>query len=131
MKRQQAEQFYQLAFAAHYGLNRSPDHTEALTLYQQAADLGHSKAQTNLGMMYYNGHGTETDYTEAAKWFAQAAQQKDTMAQYNLACLYFHGTGVRRNTALACRWLETAINDGHEQSEILKQLLAHWKQQLP
>lgn len=82
-------------------------------------------------MMYYNGHGTETDYTQAAKWFAQAAQQKDTMAQYNLACLYFHGTGVRRNTALACRWLETAINDGHEQSEILKQLLAHWKQQLP
>ena len=131
LQRQQAEQFYQLAFAAHYGLNRAPDHTEALTLYQQAADLGHSKAQTNLGMMYYNGHGTETDYTEAAKWFAQAAQQKDTMAQYNLACLYFHGTGVRRNTALACRWLETAINDGHEQSEILKQLLAHWKQQLP
>lgn len=128
LKKQQAEQLYQQAFSAHYGLNRHPDHAEALSLYKQAAELGHSKAQTNLGMMFYNGHGTVQNYAEAAQWFKKAALNNDAMAQYNLACLCFNGTGIERDADEACKWLEAAIRNGHNQAETLRQLLTQWKQ---
>ena len=104
LKKQEAEQLYQQAFAAHYGLNRHPDHLEALRLYERSALLGHGKAQTNLGMMYYNGHGTAQNYAKAAEWFEKAALNHDAMAQYNLACLYFNGTGIAHDADEACRW---------------------------
>ena len=128
LKKQEAEQLYQQAFAAHYGLNRHPDHSEALRLYERSALLGHGKAQTNLGMMYYNGHGTEQNYAKAAEWFEKAALNHDAMAQYNLACLYFNGTGIAHDADEACKWLEAAIRNGHDQPEVLKQLLAQWRQ---
>lgn len=128
LQRQQAESLYQKAFAAHYGLQRCQSYAEALPLYLQAAELGHIKAKTNLGMMYYSGQGVATDFSQAAQWFESAAEQQDTMAQYNLACLYFHGMGVQKNAAKACEWLCKAIEHGHEQADMLKALLAQWQQ---
>ncbi|QEY26908.1 tetratricopeptide repeat protein [Neisseria zalophi] len=128
---QKADQAYQAAFACHYGLNRPQDYLLARKLYLQAAELHHSKAQTNLGMMYYNGQGVDNDPDQAAYWFEQAANQGDTIAQYNLACLYYHGYGVMPNTQTACHWLQTAINNGHEHAAQLRQLLAQWQKQTP
>ena len=50
------------------------------------------------------------------------------MAQYNLACLYYHGMGVEKDINNACFWLQEAIQHGHEQQDVLKELLAQWKQ---
>lgn len=128
LQRQEAERLYKLAFAAHYGLKRQQNYAEALDLYHQSAERGHSKSQTNLGMMYYSGQGVPVDYAQAAKWFEAAAKQRDTMAQYNLACLYYHGMGVEKDINNACFWLQEAIQHGHEQQDVLKELLAQWKQ---
>ena len=100
LQRQEAERLYKLAFAAHYGLKRQQNYAEALDLYHQSAERGHSKSQTNLGMMYYSGQGVPVDYAQAAKWFEAAARQRDTMAQYNLACLYYHGMGVKKTSTM-------------------------------
>lgn len=127
LQQQQAERLYHEAFSAHYGLKRQQNYTEAFELYREAADLGHSKAQTNLGMMYYSGQGVDADHREAVRWLRLAAEQKDNMAQYNLACFYFHGLGVDKNVDEACRWLQEAIDNGHEQPEVLKQLQEQWK----
>ena len=67
LQRQEAERLYKLAFAAHYCLKRQQNYTEALDLYHQSAERGHSKSQTNLGMMYYSGRGVPVDYAQAAK----------------------------------------------------------------
>ena len=128
LQRQEAERLYKLAFAAHYGLKRKQNYAEALELYHQSAERGHSKSQTNLGMMYYCGQGVPVDYAQAAKWFEAAAKQRDTMAQYNLACLYYHGMGVKKDINNACFWLQEAIQHGHEQQDVLKELLTQWKQ---
>ncbi len=40
---------------------RCKDYAEAARLYLEAAGHGHGKAQTNLGMMYYNGQGMAAD----------------------------------------------------------------------
>lgn len=126
---QKADQDYQAAFACHYGLGREQDYLTARKLYLQAAELHHRKAQTNLGMMYYNGQGVETDAEQAAYWFERAAVQGDPMAQYNLACLYYHGFGVPQSTGTACTWLQNAISSGHEQAGQLRQLLVQWQQE--
>lgn len=127
LKRQQAEQCYQKAQALHYGLQCKPDLQAALRLYHEAAELGHSKAQTNLGSMYYFGQGTATDYAESYKWFQKAAAQQDSMALYNLACFHYQGTGVPRDIEQACRYLQQAIAGGHEQKDTLQQLLVQWQ----
>lgn len=128
LRHQQAENLYQKAFAAHYGLQRSQNYDEALPLYRKAAELGHAKAKTNLGMMYYSGQGVATDFSRAAQWFESAAEQQDPMAQYNIACLYFHGMGVQKNVAKACGWLQKAIANGHGQADELETLLGQWQQ---
>lgn len=127
LDRQQAEQNYQAAFASHYGLDRPQDYATARRLYLEAAQQGHSKAQTNLGMMYYNGQGSPQNPTEAARWFTRAAEQNDPTAQYNLACLYRHGYGVAQNSASACHWLQRAIACGHSQPEALRRLIKQWQ----
>lgn len=127
LQRQQAENLYQQGFAAHYGLRQAQDYLQALACYRKAAQSGHSKAQTNLGMMYSAGQGVAADYAEAARWFEKAAAARDSMAQYNLACLYFHGMGVAADKDKACYWLQQAIDNGHEQSDVLRQLLQQWQ----
>lgn len=127
---QKADREYQNAFACHYGLGRGQDYTMARKLYLRAAEMHHRKAQTNLGMMYYNGQGVEADPDQAAYWFEQAANQGDPMAQYNLACLYYHGVGAPQSTATACTWLQNAIDSGHEHADQLRQLLRHWQQEV-
>lgn len=127
IKCQRAEQLYQKAQALHYGLQCTPEYAAALKLYTEAAELGHSKAQTNLGGMYYFGQGMDADYNEARKWFEKAAAQKDSMALYNLACIHYNGQGVEPDNEKACRYLQEAINSGHEQKSFLQELLQQWQ----
>lgn len=44
------------------------DFENALNHYIKAAQLGNSKAITQVGLMYYNGIGTEVNYEKAACW---------------------------------------------------------------
>ena len=122
-----AERNYQVGFSHHYGMGCLQDYTSAVMFYNLAANSGHAKAQTNLGMMYYNGQGVTTNHRQAAYWFLQAAHQGDTLAQYNIACLCYRGLGVPQNTAAACSWLQTAIDNGHEYPEQLRNLMAQWQ----
>ncbi len=127
IRRQRAEQLYQKAQALHYGLQCAPEYAAALKLYTEAAELGHSKAQTNLGSMYYFGQGIAADYGKARKWFEQAAAQKDSMAFYNLACIHYSGHGVGPDKEKACRYLQEAINNGYGQKSVLQELLQQWQ----
>ena len=45
-----------------------------------AAEQGHVRAQSSLGVMYYQGEGVQQAYTEAVKWFRRAAEQGDAAA---------------------------------------------------
>ena len=39
------------------------------------AEQGHSNAQFNLALMYYNGQGTPKNYKKALHWFTESAKQ--------------------------------------------------------
>jgi len=82
------------------------------TLQTQAAQ-GFAEAQTNLGLLYYNGRGVPRDYTKAREWFEKAATQGDANAQYHLGVLYDFEKGVPQNFATARQWYEKAAEQGH------------------
>ena len=48
-----------------------------------------SKAMTNLGVLYEDGHGVPQDYQTAKKWFEKAAAAGDAEAMYMLRHLGF------------------------------------------
>lgn len=54
---------------------------QALNDYQQLAELGNAQAFYQLGLMHYQGLGTEADSFKALMWFSLAAEQQFSDAQ--------------------------------------------------
>ena len=48
------------------------DYATALEEWLPLAEQGNVAAQSNLGVMYTNGHGVPQNYAEAAKWYRAA-----------------------------------------------------------
>ena len=88
------------------------DYAEAVRWYRKAAEQGHAYAQSNLGVMYAEGHGVPQDYAEAVRWYRKAAEQGDADAQGNLGVMYDLGRGVLRDYAEAVRWYRKAAEQG-------------------
>ncbi len=80
--------------------------------YRQAAEKGHSDAQTNLAAMYAEGRGVDVDGLEATRWYLRAADAGNARAQYDLALMYHLGTGVRQDYDDAIRWYQSAARQG-------------------
>jgi hypothetical protein len=70
------------------------------------------EAQTNLGVLYDTGRGTEEDNAEAARWFREAASAGNKVAQYNLALMLDNGDGVPVNKAQAAALYRQAGEQG-------------------
>ena len=84
---------------------------------QAAAEQGNAKAQTNLGVRYFNGRGVPQDDAEAVRWFRQAAEQGHAKAQFNLGLMYATGRGVPQDDAEAVRWFRQAAEQGHAKAQ--------------
>ena len=80
------------------------NYKESANWYLKASKLGHSKAQLELGDMYYMGFGFKKDSNQAIVWYRKAANQGSDMAQNNLAEMYFNGLGVAINYGEALKW---------------------------
>lgn len=57
----------------------------AMQWYQQSAENGYGKADTQLGYMYLNGCGTDVDYDKANTYFQEAVKQGDPEGNVGLA----------------------------------------------
>ena len=86
---------------------------EELHTLRTQANQGVAEAQTNLGLLYYDGRGVPRDYTQAREWFEKAAPQGDANAQYNLGVMYDFEKGVPQDFEKARRWYEKAAAQGH------------------
>jgi TPR repeat protein len=60
---------------------------EAVRYFALAADQGYSDGETNLGLCYRDGEGTEVDLGKARYWFERAAAKGYKRAIDTLACL--------------------------------------------
>ena len=70
---------------------------------QLAADKGHARAQTMLGLKYEN-----EDPKRANHWYQLAAAQGEKIAEYKLAVFYFNGIGVDKDEKKGLTILESA-----------------------
>jgi TPR repeat protein len=86
---------------------------EALQLWTQAADQGHSLAQYNLGTIYERGRSVPPSDKEAIKWFQKAADQGHVDAQFNLGVMYEKGRSVPQSYEKAAQWLKKASDQGY------------------
>ena len=84
------------------------DYKTAYRLNKSLAERGSPVAQSNLGLMYYNGKTVPQNYAEATKWFRKAADQGDADSQYSLGLMYAIGKGVPQDHVLAYMWLNLA-----------------------
>lgn len=83
---------------------------------RKAAELGHARAQCDLGVIYSAGEGVPKDEAEAVKWFRKSAEQGYAMAQYFLGCSYRDGKGVSKDLEQAVNWLRKAAEQGYDQA---------------
>jgi TPR repeat protein len=63
------------------------DYKTALAKFRSAAQQGNARAQSNLGVLYFEGQGVLQDYTRAHMWFniAAIAGDKDSVTNRDLA----------------------------------------------
>src|SRR3990172_11306985 len=64
------------------------DYKTALEKWQPIAEDGHTSAQVNIGVLYYEGRGVRRGYEEAVKWYKMAAMRGHPEAEYNLGVAY-------------------------------------------
>jgi len=102
--------FYDRAFDDTYG--EPEDDKNALYWFKLAANQGHVRAQTNLGLMYDKGYGVDQSYFKAEKWYLLAAGQGSRNAQFNLGQMYRRGEGVEQDYVKAIYWYKLAAEQG-------------------
>ena len=81
---------------------------EAAQMWKKAAELGHSKAMSDLGALYSNGLGVSEDWEEAVKWWTKAVQAGDSDSIYNVG-VYHYKQG---RFSQAFLWLNEAATRG-------------------
>lgn len=91
---------------------------KAESLFKEAARWNDSRAEMELGLLYFREERMK-DYAKSAKWFQRAAIRSNPEAQFILGQLYKAGVGVDKNIVEAVVWLKTAAIGGHKGAQIL------------
>lgn len=85
-------------------LYKTKQYAAAAKLFMRAAEMGHARAQLQVGYQYNYGEGLPRSNSDAAKWYLKAATQGNSTAQGNLGNLYENGEGVPENWVEAAKW---------------------------
>lgn len=85
---------------------------EAARWYRLAAEQGHAKAQSRLGLLLLIGTGEEQNDFESAYWYRRAAMQGDLAGESSLGVLLENGRGVTQNYVEAVHWYRRAAERG-------------------
>jgi len=101
-----------IAFQLGRTYNKANNFKAAISQYRRAADLGHTAAKFNLGLMYAEGQGVAKDNAQAVTWYQMAAEQGFLIAQKKLGGMYYLGEGVPQDYAAALKWYRMAAESG-------------------
>jgi TPR repeat protein len=93
-KSNDGEHLFALAQMYESGVGTPMDITTAIQLYQRAADVGHTLAHANLGVIYQTD---DRDLERAVKHYETAAALGNARAQNNLGMMYSRGQGVTQD----------------------------------
>lgn len=97
---------------AAYAAYQKHDYAYALRLARPMADQGDRRAQSLMGLIYFNGDGVQRNGHEAMEWYRRAADQGDAEAQLKIGDMYFEGRAVAQDYSEAERWYHLAADQG-------------------
>lgn len=92
------------------------DDAKALSLYDEAAQMGVARAMYMLGQMYADGRGVERDAAKAAEHYRDAVARSYAPAMTALGIAYAEGRGVRAEPATARSLLMRAADAGDREA---------------
>jgi uncharacterized protein len=96
------------------------DYRDAIPLLQEAAKMGHPKAQATLGIAYQDGNGVRANDRAAAYWFGLAAAQGHRASQYALGGMYEEGEGgLPRDPRKAGQLYLASAQQGFDKAELV------------
>ncbi|MDC5847866.1 sel1 repeat family protein [Vibrio europaeus] len=84
------------------------NYEEALSWYHKAEGAQDPYVLYSLGVMYFDGEGTEQDVKKGNEYYLASAKLGDDDAMYQLAFSYNDGVGVEKDYAKAAYWFEQA-----------------------
>lgn len=84
------------------------DEAKALSLYQGAAEAGHTIAAYNLAFMYDMGVAMARDRVKANAWYLKSAEAGYPPAMLNLGMNIAGGEGVLQDFVEGMKWLDLA-----------------------
>ncbi|MCD9544329.1 tetratricopeptide repeat protein [Photobacterium carnosum] len=85
---------------------------EALKLYHQLEQKQDPYVLYSLGVMYFDGEGTQQDYKRGNKYYLAAAKLGYNDAMYQLAFSYNDGQGVKQDYTKAALWFKKSAEQG-------------------
>eukprot|EP01080_Neovahlkampfia_damariscottae_P010163 gene10163-2583_t len=77
------------------------DSAKAVEYFTKGANLGHPKAELNLGVCYANGDGVEKSDVDAYYWVEKSAEKNDEIALYILGGYLKMGLGCEKDVERA------------------------------
>jgi TPR repeat protein len=111
---------YQLGVTCEFGrCGVGQSHEVAAKIYQEAADLGHSNAQCQLGGLYGSGKGVEKNLERALHYYRLASDSGNARATFLLADSYMNGLGTSQSVTEALILYHKAANAGHGFSQLI------------
>ena len=105
--------YFNLGQSFQFGDGVKSDLDKAFNFFSKAAELGHLKAQVQVGICYASGYSVKADKAEAIKWYEKAAKQGEFQALYMLGESYKEGNGVPQNFVEAYKWYSLATSVGN------------------
>lgn len=97
---------------ADYYYYQQEDYAEALKWYHQAEKGQDAYVLYSLGVMYFDGEGTQVDLKKANEYYLAAAKLGYSDAMYELAFSYNDGKGVEKDFVQAAHWFKQAADLG-------------------
>ncbi len=88
------------------------DEVLALSLFEQAAELGYDRGQFHVGHAHLYGRGVEKNVTKAREWLQLAAAEGHLLAMLNLAASYRQQLVADPEPDIALAWYERAHANG-------------------
>lgn len=93
--------------------DRREQYTEAVRLWQAAAEAGLPDAAYAMATCYSAGHGVRRDVDRAVSYLQDAARRESLQATYRLALCLAEGIGVARDVSRAATYLRRAVHLWH------------------
>ena len=112
---------------AGYAAFEKGEYGTALKILRPLAENGDPRAESTLGLLYYNGgRGVQQDDVKAVKWFRLAANHGDAVAEFNLGVIYADGQGVPQDNAEAVKWYRLAAEQGNARAQYNLRAGSRW-----